>query len=146
MPRPSKKGNQPDPANFFDPQSILDNAPVGVFTSTPDGRYIAVNHTTAEMLGYENPHELISSITDIASQVYADPADRIKFMRLMEKCGEVLNHECRFRRRDGTEFWVSRNARVLKDENGRIVAYQGFNTDITDSKQTERALRESEQR
>ncbi len=104
MPRPSKKNNQSGRPAFSDPNDILMNAPMGIFTSTPEGSYISVNQATAEMLGYENPQELISSITDIATQVYADSADRAEFMRLMEEYGEVINYECRFRRRDGTDL------------------------------------------
>ncbi len=146
MPRPSNKNNQPGQSAFSDPHDILGNAPIGVFTSTPEGHYLSVNQATTEMLGYENPQELISSITDIASQVYADPSDRMEFMRLMEECGKVENYECRFRRQDGTEFWVSRNARVRKDENGRVIAYQGFNTDITERKVAEQDKEEIRER
>ncbi|MBM9537905.1 hybrid sensor histidine kinase/response regulator [Desulfobulbus alkaliphilus] len=130
----------------LDLQNIFDNAPVGIFSSTPEGRYISANPATASMLGYESPEDLIESVTDIATQVYADPADKEEFMRLMEEQGEVCNHECRFRRKDGTELWVSRNVRAVWDEDGRIVAYQGFNTDITERKRHEEALRESEKK
>ena len=135
--RPSNNKIQPDPTIFSNLHDILMNAPIGVFTSTPKGRYIGANYAIARMLGYENPQELISSITDIASQVYANPEDRKEFMRLMEKHGELANHKCRFRRRDGSFIWVSRNVRAIKDEKGHIIAYQGFNIDITEQKETE---------
>ncbi len=129
----------------FDFHDLFDNAPIGIFISTPEGRYISVNPATARMLGYDAEQDLIESVTDIATQVYADPADRAKFMRLMEEYGEVVNHECRFRRRDGKEFWVSRNVRALKNQEGRIIAYQGFNADITEFKQAEKVLYEKNQ-
>ncbi|MFN2343711.1 MAG: PAS domain S-box protein [Desulfonatronovibrio sp.] len=137
MPRPPNKKNESSQSPLSDPQDILENAPVGVFTSTPDGRYLYVNNTLAQILGYNSPQQLMDSIIDIGAQIYVNPADRVEFMRLMEEYGEVLNHECRFKRRDGSEFWVSRSARSIRDENGRVVAYQGFNTDITDRKKTE---------
>jgi len=119
------------------PQDILDHAPIGIFTSTPEGRFISANPALARMYGYDSPEELIESITDIAMQVYVDPEDRKEFIRPLEEHGEVVNHECRFRRRDGTEYWVSRNARAVRDEDGRVVAYQGFTTDITGRKRME---------
>ena len=137
MPKSHPASNEPGPVPGVDLQDIFDNAPIGIFISTPEGRYISANLATARMLGYDTQQELIESVTDIAAQVYADPADRAEFMRLMEERGEVVNHECRFRRRDGTKFWVSRNAKAMKDQEGRIVAYQGFNTDITDRKRAE---------
>jgi two-component system, cell cycle sensor histidine kinase and response regulator CckA len=128
----------------LDLQNIFDNAPIGIFSSTPEGRYISVNPATASMLGYESPEDLIESVTDIATQVYADSLDRGEFIRLMEEHGAVFNHECRFCRKDGSELWVSRNVRAIRDENGQIVAYQGFNTDVTESKKAAEALRASE--
>ncbi|HDQ40061.1 MAG TPA: PAS domain S-box protein [Desulfonatronum sp.] len=127
-------------AGFSDAQDILDHAPIGVFTSTPEGRYISANPALARMYGYESPEELIESITDIGTQVYADPEDRKEFIRLLEEHGEVTNHESRFRSKDGTVFWVSRNARVVEDKDGLIVAYQGFTTYITERKRVEEAL------
>ncbi len=129
---------------FLNAQDILNHAPIGIFTTTPEGRYISANPALARLYGYASPEELIESITDIASQVYADPEDRKGFSRLLEEHGEVTNHESRFRRKDGTVFWVSRNARVVKDKDGLTVAYQGFTTDITERKWAEEALRHSE--
>ncbi|MBM9536090.1 PAS domain S-box protein [Desulfobulbus alkaliphilus] len=131
----SSTGSGPMPDS--DLEDLFMRAPVGVFTSTPEGRYISVNPATAKMLGYDTRQELIESVTDMATQVYADPVDRRKFMRLMEEQGEVVNHECRFRRRDGTELWVSSNVHAVRGEDGQIVAHQGFYTDVTARKKAE---------
>jgi len=64
-------------------------------------------------------------------------------VRFMEEHGEVLDYEYRFLRRDGKELWVSVNARAIKDDNGMIVAYYGWNTDVTERKKAEEALRTS---
>ncbi|SDB28576.1 PAS domain S-box-containing protein [Desulfonatronum thiosulfatophilum] len=127
-----------------DLQEFIDLAPIGIFTSTPDGRYISANPALAGMLGYDSPEELIASTTDISRQIYVDAEDRKLFTRLLETHGEVINHESRFRRRDGTEFWASRNARAVRDKDGHIIAYQGFTTDITDRKRAEKGLLKSE--
>ena len=124
---------------------LLMNSPLGVFTTTPQGRYIFANPAQAFMLGYDSPEELIKSITDISTQVYADPADREEFKSLLESQNHMINHECRFRRRDGTEFWIQVNARAVKDRNGIIVAYQGFNQDVTERRQTREALEKREE-
>jgi PAS domain S-box-containing protein len=132
----------PAQAVFDAPQDILMDAPIGIFTSTPEGRYISANPALARMYGFDSPKELIDSITDIATQVYADPEDRKGFIRLLEEHGKVTNHESRFRRKDGTIFWVSRNVQVVRDQSGSVVAYQGFTADITDRKRAESALQE----
>jgi len=146
MPESSNSHTDSGPMPEHHLQDVFNNAPIGVFTSTPEGRYISANPALAEMFGYESPEELIASITDITTQVYVDRADHEAFMRLMTEHGKAVEHECRFKRRDGTEFWVSRNVRAIRDEDGRVVAYQGFITDITERKQAEEALRGSEER
>jgi PAS domain S-box-containing protein len=143
MPQPSKKENQPDQTAFSDPHDILMNAPIGVYTSTPEGRYMSANPALAEMYGYDSPEELIESVTDIAEQLYVDAADREEVSRLLEVEGRVYNYECRLRRKDGSIIWTSRNVREVRDSSGKNIHYQGFVTDITRSKQTRQELDET---
>ena len=50
------------------------------------------------------------------------------------------------RRKDGSEHWVSMNVRVFRDDHGRILFYEGTMVDITERKEAEHALAESEGR
>jgi len=120
-------------------------APMGVFTSKRQGIFLSANPVMASMLGYGSSEELIDCITDIGSQVYADPADRIEFIRLLEQQDAAVNYECQFRRREGTIFWVSLNAWTMRDASGDITHYQGIITDITQYKQAEKELKDSQQ-
>ncbi|MCA1743497.1 MAG: PAS domain-containing protein [Desulfonatronovibrio sp.] len=146
MPLPSKKKNQSDQSSFADSRDILINAPIGIFTSTPEGRYISANPALAKLYGYDSPEELMKSVTDIAGQVYVNPQERKEFIRIMKEHGEVINHECRRLSRDGTIFWVSISSRSVIDEDGQVVAFQGFTTDITSSKQAQHEKEKAEQR
>lgn len=99
----TKKKAMSDPQlqeGFPDAHDILMHAPIGVFTSTPQGRFVSVNLAMAQMYGYQSSQEYIGAIADIAAQTYADPADRKELQRLLEEQGEVINHECRMVRRD----------------------------------------------
>src|SRR5208337_1076921 len=58
----------------------------------------------------------------------------------------VTNFEARMRRKDGSEQWVSMNVRAFRNDEGRIVFYEGTMEDITPRKEGERALAESEER
>jgi PAS domain S-box-containing protein len=128
-----------------DPHDIIEKAPIGIFITTPQGRYTSANQALAVMLGYESPEELIASITDIATQAYVNPEDREEFMRLIQEHGEVVDHECRFKRKDGTEFWVSMNGRAVRDQNENTLYYQCFITDITERKRTDLRKRAEKQ-
>ena len=124
---------------------IVHNAPLGIFTSTPEGRFIYVNPAMARMYGYDSPDEMVESITDIAAQLYVDPFERDTLNRLMEAQEEVVNHECQLLRRDGSVFWASENLRAVKDQEGRIVAYQGFFTDMTERKRIQKELEDNKE-
>ncbi len=121
-------------------QDIFNNAPIGIFTSTPEGRYLAVNPALAGMLGYASTQELVESVTCIADQVYASPRDRVALMRLLEDCGQVIELECRLRRRDGSVFWAAASAVAVRDEHGTVTQCQGFITDISERKAAEEKL------
>jgi PAS domain S-box-containing protein len=125
---------------------IIWHSPVGIFTSTPDGRYTFANPAAARIYGYPSPAELIASVSDISRQIYADPTERETFQRQLREEGELINHEYQHRRRDGSVFWVSLNAQAICDEDGELLHYQGFISDVTERKQMEEALRESEEK
>ena len=124
-------------AGFDDTTSILWNAPIGFFKSTAEGRYLDVNPALARMYGYETPEEMVSCVTDIASQCYAYPDERQKVMGLLKERDQLIDHECRMLRRDGFPVWVSLNVQAVRDQAGSVLLYQGFITDITQRKQFE---------
>jgi PAS domain S-box-containing protein len=127
-------------------RDIFENAGEGIFQSTPEGRFLAANPELARIHGFDSPEELISSRTDITREVYADPERRKEFKHLLDAFGMVRGFEHQVLRKDGSRIWISVNARVVRDEQGSIRYYEGTAQDITDRKQAEEALRESEER
>ncbi len=122
-------------------RSIYENAAEGIFQTTLDGRLLTANPALAHMTGYGSPEEMVSSISDLARQLYADPEERTEFVRLVRRDGFVSNFETRFRRRDGGIIWISMNARSLYDKHGKPVGYEGTVQDITERKEAEARYR-----
>lgn len=122
-------------------RDIFERSPEGLYQSTPDGRFLNANPAMAEIMGYATPEELLRSVTDIASQFYADPEERFRLIEKLAKDGEIKNFELRLRGRDGRVFWVSETARAVFNAAGDIVMYEGSLIDITQRKQTEEAFR-----
>ena len=118
-------------------RTLFDNAIEGIFQASVDGKLLSVNPALARMCGYASPEEMIASGRDISADFYADPNDRVEFIRRMEADGAVERFEYRLRRKNGTKIWVSENARVVRDGSGKIVAYEGTMEDITDLKRAE---------
>jgi len=123
-------------------RNIFENAIEGMYQSNPEGRYITVNPSMARMLGYESPHDMISTITNIEEQVYANPGDRKRFKMLMERDGFVNDFETQLYRKDGSTIWASINGRAILDSSGKPIYYEGFVLDITRRKVSELKLKE----
>lgn len=125
---------------------IFENVSEGIFRSTPEGVYLMANPALARIHGFNSPRELIRSCHDISREIYVDPARRDEFKRLIEKHGMVRDFEHETFRKDGSRIWLSTNARAVRDETGKVLFYEGTARDITQRKQAEQALRESEER
>ncbi len=127
---------------FHDPHSMFMEAPIGVFTSTPQGQILSANPYIAQMFGYDTPQDALNAVSHI-SQLYADPADRAVLVDVLIRQGTIHNYECRLRHKDGNVFWSSINARVIQKEDQETY-YVGFITNIDRAKRAEEELRRSE--
>ena len=77
------------------------------------------------------------------------PEDRERVLAADERAdrtGEPFLMEYRTATKDGRMLWAREQTVLVRDREGRPLYWQGFIWDITDRKETERALRESEAR
>jgi PAS domain S-box-containing protein len=125
-------------------RTLYDNAPVGIFTSTPDGRYLKANAFLARMYGFDTPEQLLAHVSSIQDQIYVDFAERHQLLELLEAHGSLSNHEIRRLTRTGSAIWVSLNILAVRDAAGAIIRLEGFCTNVTESKQAEAVLARQE--
>jgi PAS domain S-box-containing protein len=123
---------------------LFEDAAIGVFHSTFEGRFMDVNPALARMLGYESPREVIEAITNISEQVYVDPPQRDKIVTDALAKGEAVVSENRYRRKDGSIWIGNLILRHVMDADGKPQYLEGFVENITARKQAEEALRENE--
>ena len=116
---------------------LFENAVEGIFQTTVDGRLLSVNPALARMCGYGSPAEMLATVHDIGKDFYADQQTRIEFQRLMEENGAVEAFEYQLRKKNGALIWISENARVIRDSQGKVTAYEGTMEDITERKRSE---------
>ncbi|GAB4467312.1 MAG: hypothetical protein OHK0029_39180 [Armatimonadaceae bacterium] len=78
---------------------------------------------------------------------HPDHVDRVvnRFAQKV-KAGEVWEDTFPLRAADGTYRWFLSRAMPIRDNNGHVVRWFGTNTDITELRQTQEALQESEKR
>ena len=110
---------------------IYENATEGITQSSPQGRFLTANPAMARILGYDSPQQLMAEVTDIGSQLYADPAERARYASLLLGEGRAVAFEARLRRRDGNLIWASMNARAVRDDTGELLYFEGTVEDVT---------------
>jgi PAS domain S-box-containing protein len=125
-------------------REMIELAPVGIFQSTPEGRYLWANARLIRMYGYDSLEDLLANIQDITAQVYLDRAEREAIRRTLVEGGGLDMMEVRRRRKDGSVIWVALSMRAVRDWNGAIVRYEGFVRDITVRKRDEELRRQIE--
>ena len=124
--------------------SVFDHLVEGIFQTTPEGHYLMANAALARIYGYNTPEELMSSLTDISRSLYVQEGRRAQFVRLMQEHDTITGFESQVFRKDGSVIWISENCRAVRDTNGHLLYYEGTVEDITQRRQAEENLRNSE--
>ncbi len=122
-------------------RAFFDHAVEGIFRTTPEGHYLAVNQALCEIYGYATPHALMAGLTDIGMQLYVEPRRRDEFRSQMQAHDVVTNFVSEIYHRSGRRIWISENARAVRDWSGALLCYEGTVEDVTEKFEQERALR-----
>ena len=69
-------------------RELFSSAAEGIFRTTAEGRFEAVNPALANMSGYASPEEMITGIKNIGAQFYANSKDRAKVFSEMLEYGK----------------------------------------------------------
>ena len=122
-------------------RNIFENASVGIYKTTEDGKIIAANPAFIKMLGY-------SSFADIskipAEEFYEDKNERVKFKNKLFSFGGVRNLESVWKRKDGSKIYVLENSVAIKDSLGNFLYFEGTALDTTEKKAAQQFLEKSE--
>jgi diguanylate cyclase (GGDEF)-like protein/PAS domain S-box-containing protein len=117
--------------------SITDNVLEGIYRGTPDEGLVYVNQSLVEMFGFGSAREIM---TGAGPTLYASPEQRDELYRQLEEHGQYSNQEVEFVRRDGSRFTAINNCVAVRDEQGRILHFDGVISDITERKRAEQKI------
>ncbi|WP_310484078.1 PAS domain S-box protein [Chamaesiphon sp. VAR_48_metabat_403] len=125
-------------------RAFIDNSSAAMYLKDLEGRYRLMNQTCVELSGGDS--ELFLGETDFA--VYPpEIAEQIcQRDRELIRSGESITIEERAISPDGVERTYLSNKFVLLDDEGKPYALGGVSTDITDRKQAEEQLNQTNQR
>jgi PAS domain S-box-containing protein len=126
-------------------RSIFENAGAGMATVTPDGRFLQVNRALCEFLGYDEAALTSMKVLDVTHELDALVTES-RMEETKEPGAPRLVLEKRYVRKDGRTVWGRVAASWVFDADSRPVYAIAMVEDITQRREAEEALRESEAR
>jgi PAS domain S-box-containing protein len=120
---------------------IVETAAEGIWSIDASNNTIFVNQKMSDMLGYQIEEIIGKSLfTFMDTEGISIARSNLKRQRM----GIGDQYDFKFRRRDGSELWAIVSASTLFDKQGSYAGCFLMIADITDRKQTEAALQQSE--
>ncbi len=120
-------------------RSAFDNAPIGVAVVGLDGRFLQVNRSLCEILGYSEEYLLATTFQEIThpDDVEASMENVRRAMR--DEVGSY-SLEKRYVAAGGRQVWVSLSVSLVRDADGDPLYFVDQIQDITERKLAEREL------
>ncbi|WP_168026822.1 hybrid sensor histidine kinase/response regulator [Ignavibacterium album] len=115
-------------------KSIFNNALIGIYQTSLDGKIITANDAMARILGYERSEEVIGK--DILT-FYKNPQEREHLIELLNEKGLVENLRLTLIRKDIDEIYLKVNARLIELNGSNQKIIEGNLQDITEQVKAE---------
>lgn len=123
--------------------TIIDQVHGSVVVSDLEGRIISWSQGSERLYGYRADEVMGQSIAFLYPQGAAALIEK-RYQELL-RTGTVEEEGIRVRK-SGEEFWCRLSLTLLRDEDGEPTWIVGYGTDITERREIEKALRDSETR
>jgi len=124
-------------------ETLVEHAPIGIYRSTPQGRFVSANEALVRMLGYASVADVLR--LDMARDVYADPAER---QRLLDRDTytdrEYDEVEATWKCKDGRLLTVQLSVRAVRNGARQVEYYETFVRDVTDQRRLQQQLVQSQ--
>jgi len=124
-------------------RTLVERAPVGIYRSSAEGKFLSVNAALVRILGYDSPEEVQQ--LDMARDVYADSAER---QRLLDRDSytdrEYDEVEATWKRRDGLLLTVQLSVRAERSATTGIAYYETIVRDVTEQRRLQEQLLQSQ--
>ena len=120
-------------------RQLADNSPIAVaLVDMQTGKILYANPRALELFGLTREQAVGSTAIDR----YANPQDREKVLGALRANGQVLDMPLLMKKSTGETFWAAINSNISTYENRPVIHTSYY--DITERKNAEQALRESE--
>ena len=126
-------------------QLFMDNIPESIYFKDKKGRFLKINKTSAQRVGLNDPSEAVGKTDyDFFDKKTARQSERENLQLL--KTGNISKKEKLKLYRDGIKRWIESTKIPMKDKEGNINGIFGITRDITERKEWEEKIKQSEER
>jgi PAS domain S-box-containing protein len=119
-------------------RSVFENSMIGVYRTTPGGKFLMANPGLVKMLGYSSFQEL-AQVAVTWDSICPEGFSRVEFLRRIGRDAQVVGLESAWKRKGGTVLFVRESAWVVWDRRGEVQYFEGTVEDITDHRTVEEA-------
>jgi PAS domain S-box-containing protein len=125
---------------------LIDNLPDLIYVKDSQSRFVVVNQAQARLLGGTTPDEVLGKSDfdffphELAQKYYADE------QAILQSGQPLISVEEPTTDTAGHKKWLTTTKVPLRDSNGQVMGLVGVGRDITEHKQAEESLRESEEK
>ena len=127
-------------------RTLIDNLPDLIYFKDSQSRFVVVNQAQVRLLGGTTPDDLLGKSDfdffphELAQKYYADE------QAILQSGQPLISVEEPTTDTAGNKKWLATTKVPLRDNEGQITGFVGVGRDITERKQAEEALRESEKK
>ncbi len=107
-----------------------------IYMTTRDGAFLDVNDAAVDLFGYSRAELMSMNARDL----YANPADRLRFQEEVARRGALRDWEVALKRKDGRVLTCLLTSTEHRDRQGEPRSYQGIIHDVTERKAAEQQL------
>ncbi|MFA5834094.1 MAG: PAS domain S-box protein [Bacteroidota bacterium] len=111
-------------------RSLFENSVLPMYESNIDGKLINANVALLRLLGYETFDELHH--LNLEKDVYVNPEQRMKLFEKLLANPDARPTELELKKKDGSIITVLAHSRLLRDEQGGCIGFEGILEDITE--------------
>ncbi|MBW1868034.1 MAG: response regulator [Deltaproteobacteria bacterium] len=119
-------------------RELVENAVLGIFRTTQEGKFIMANQRMADIFGYDSQQHFLAEADNII-KLYANPEERPRVLKEIDEKGYIDGKEGNFKRMDGSPIFCNAYVRSIQQKDGETI-YEGLLEDITEQKSLEDQL------
>ncbi|MCG3221723.1 MAG: PAS domain S-box protein, partial [Candidatus Heimdallarchaeota archaeon] len=122
---------------------LFNNVPVALSQTKPSGEIVECNSAFLDIFGYKNAEELKKIKIE---ELYFDPSEREAVLAVKDEVGYHDSLLQKMKKKDNTPIWVEINSKTSYDENHNVSHYDTSLKDVTEKKEMEARLKQSEEK